>query len=57
MSTTTPKTCHTIKRDGNWCSRTPVVSVDGKGYCSRHTTNADGRAYPPVSDKRIVTGR
>lgn len=47
-----PKDCYTIKRDGFWCTQKPVVFVGDKGYCKRHAANADGKAYPPVSDKR-----
>ena len=54
MATTT---CNTIKRDGNWCSSKPVVVVEGKGYCARHKANADGKAYPPVTDKANPRGK
>lgn len=49
---TTATTCNTIKRDGYWCTRKSVVFVGEFGYCKRHKDQADGKAYPPVSDKR-----
>lgn len=47
-----PTHCNTIKRDGFWCAKPAVTVVNGKGYCTRHRSHADGKAYAPVADKR-----